>query len=453
TEQPPTSEDPAARQETVAPSVDPMMVAIDAQAANQKFCADIYNAKVSRSSAALANVNDALVKVDKAYAESNAGYLLYWRGALRQCLNISDRAKEDLELFVEKEGNNVMFAALVRDAQKRLRRLGAAVKSTGGASADLVRSSRVLDLRLDVAGGSGVLGLLCTDPLEGDNGRQTVNSACTPSGGAGQVQAALAPLVVDIGVDGYFSDKVGLAGRVRAGVLVPMDFPNDRAPGPSLEVSVGPTFRLLNPAANGQLSVALRIQPQFAFALSEVHPWAGSAKYLTDMEEDHGHAFFDAGSFQLPSIGGGVRLQGEAETGPSTLVEWGVDGVYYAPSPVSFIRRTAEPSDDIPESRRVEPTGAGRFSVGGRIGVLRTVGDKALAIGPYVDLRLNQSSLSFPDNPAHCWDVGLVGHEDFPQNLDCSSAGDGGYRKIFSTSHLHFLARVGITIRLMKKRK
>ena len=85
--------------------------------------------------------------------------------------------------------------------------------------------------------------------------------------------------------------------------------------------------------------------------------------------------------------------------------------------------------------------------------MLKTVQDKAIAIGPYIDMRLNHSSVRYPDNPAHCWDVGLVNDEAFPQNLDCSSAGDGGYRKIFSTSHLHFLARVGITIRTMKKRK
>lgn len=453
TEQPPAEEDPGASEVPVAPPADPMMVAIEAQAANQKFCADIYNSKVSTSNNAYANVLAAMTKVDDAYAESNAGYLLYWRGALRQCLNNSDRAKVDLELFLEREGNNMMFAGLVRDAQKRLRRLGVARKSTGGSASELVRSPRVLDLRIDVAGGSGVLGLLCTDPLEGENGRQTVNSACTPSGGAGQSQAAVAPLVVDLGLDGYFNDKVGLAGRLRAGVLLPMDFPNSRAPGPSFEVSLGPNFRLENPKEGGAPGVALRIQPQFAFAISEVHPWAGSAKYLTDMEEAHGTAFFDAGSYLLPSVGGGLRLQGEAETAPSTVVEWGVEGAYYAPSPVSLLRRTADPSDDIPQSRRVEPIEGGRFMVGGRIGVLKTVGDKAVAIGPYVDMRLNHSSVRFPDNPAHCWDVGLADDEAFPQNLDCSSAGDGGYRKIFSTSHLHFLARVGITIRLMKKRK
>ncbi len=54
---------------------------------------------------------------------------MYWRGALAQCLSQEERALEDLQTFVEVRGESTLWAGLVDDAKKRIRRLS---KRAGG---------------------------------------------------------------------------------------------------------------------------------------------------------------------------------------------------------------------------------------------------------------------------------------------------------------------------------
>jgi hypothetical protein len=71
-----------------------------------------------------------------------------------------------------------------------------------------------------------------------------------------------------------------------------------------------------------------------------------------------------------------------------------------------------------------------------------------LALGPFLDIRLNQAGLAFPNSSADCWDEGADGG----LNGDCAE-GDATHRKVYSTVQASFLVRAGIQLRFGVARK
>lgn len=81
---------------------------------NQEQCANLYSGQVGRAAASTVAVGDAWGKVNTAYEQTGAPYLLYWRGALAQCLGRDEAAAADLTEFVESQGDSASFASLVK---------------------------------------------------------------------------------------------------------------------------------------------------------------------------------------------------------------------------------------------------------------------------------------------------------------------------------------------------
>ncbi len=103
------------------------LVAADAWAVHQAECADVAAGTDVEAADSMAEVTAVWQEVIATYEQTGATFLLYWRGVLGQCLSQAERAATDLSLFVALEENEETFAAQVRDARTRLRRMGVEV--------------------------------------------------------------------------------------------------------------------------------------------------------------------------------------------------------------------------------------------------------------------------------------------------------------------------------------
>ena len=102
-------------------------IALEAHGAHSVGCADVAGDKVGRAADALVLVSTAYSKVHDSYKSAPAPkptFLLYWRGVLGQCLDRDELAGIDLRAFIEAERGNDEYGEQVRDARRRLRRLG-----------------------------------------------------------------------------------------------------------------------------------------------------------------------------------------------------------------------------------------------------------------------------------------------------------------------------------------
>jgi hypothetical protein len=434
---------------------DAMKVAIEADSVNQEFCIDIYN-KEGTMGSGMIKVAEVWRDLDESYTANEVGYLLYWRGALGQCLGSIDSAKTDLAAFIKSQGNSTMFATLVRDAQKRLRRLGMKSQSTGGPAAELLRQDSALELRVRYAGGSGLHSLGCTDSVDSEDGSvQHLNSACRGNllssegeedRGGGSVNDQRAPAASILGLDvelaGYPAKGVGVSGRLLLDYALPSGLPDDRSPGLSGQVLVGPIFRFfLDSAADGGLAKSVRVHPVLSLAFGEISPWVGNAKYAASQ------GYLDGGRYSAIHIGGGLGLSGNVETGAKSVLDWAVDGSVSALATGTLLREVA--SADASVLRSPAPLSSSRFGAGGHVGVLFASSRAPLALGPFVDFRFHQMGLAFPNDPADCWDADPS--EDNPTAL-CLE-GDEYQRKVYSTARTDFLIRAGIQILFGAPRK
>ena len=115
-------------------------------------CASVDAGKSTESAEALVAVTPVLARVSRAHDATGETYLLYWRGVLGACVGQEERGIADLENFLASAGDDPAYAAQVREAGARLRRLtgappekaasrgaapgivaGAALLGTGGA--------------------------------------------------------------------------------------------------------------------------------------------------------------------------------------------------------------------------------------------------------------------------------------------------------------------------------
>jgi len=98
-------------------------VAIEALSVHDEHCARMVGDRLENADALVA-VAPVWKRVTQVYQRSGASYLLYWSGTLALCLGQQTNAGDDLEAFLKEEGDSPEYVELVRDARRRLRRLG-----------------------------------------------------------------------------------------------------------------------------------------------------------------------------------------------------------------------------------------------------------------------------------------------------------------------------------------
>ncbi len=127
--------------------------ATEAEEVLSKHCSDVASAEQTAAADAIGSVSATWGRVGKAYQAHGDQWLLYWRGALAQCLGQQERAKEDLLAFYEGHVGDGGFMSLVDDAHRRLRRLGVRVNAPqrSGPSAGV-------PVGIGLAAGAGVFG-------------------------------------------------------------------------------------------------------------------------------------------------------------------------------------------------------------------------------------------------------------------------------------------------------
>lgn len=119
------------------------MAALSAYEAHDQHCAALTADETSADTATqMTVVTSAWQDVVRAYDNTGHAYLLYWRGALSQCLGQDERGARDLQLFVELEQFDERFSALVKDARKRLRRMKVEMREPGEKEIEAARAKK-----------------------------------------------------------------------------------------------------------------------------------------------------------------------------------------------------------------------------------------------------------------------------------------------------------------------
>ena len=88
----------------------------------QEYCADVAGAtSTTAAAAALQAVTPVLTHLSGIYDETEASFLLYWRGVLLQCVQNEERAAVDFEAFLEAKDVADLYPSLVSQSKQRLR--------------------------------------------------------------------------------------------------------------------------------------------------------------------------------------------------------------------------------------------------------------------------------------------------------------------------------------------
>jgi|GEM_PF-3162040 len=431
--------------------------ALEADAVNQEECANLYSATVGTAASSTVRVAEVWQKVSEVYEQTQAPYLLFWRGALAQCLGREDAAIADLEQFAETQKGSTMFSNLVDNAQRRLRRLGGRSGVGQGLAAAWLRQGAALEVVARWGIAPGLTLLSCADDGTRDTGAP-INSACM---GGVNPQTAARPMVswstLDLGVDGFFGRSFGVGVR---GIV---DLTQSAAgPGPSTELSskpllpvaeiqVGPQLRILNNVASGARAGWLRGTLRFAAAFGRLSPWAGQASELESLG-----AFHDAGTYALAHVGPALTVAGGFEAGKAGVFEIEGRFSWYVPLPGDQIPKARsgqavtvasgdgnETRDElIPEALQPALVRGGRLHAGFRLGAWRPLPGGMLALGPFFDFSLQQTFLRFPDAEEDVWCA--LGEAGDGSSL-CSGTGD--LRKVYSTQRDDLRLTIGIQAR------
>ena len=214
--------------------------ALAAQEVAEEHCAQAWAGEAVESAGALQEVARTLEQVSAAHEETQQAFLRYWRGVLFQCLGQYERAKDDLEAFVQAEKGSNVYVDQVQQARLHLERAGRQVATAGaGLAAERVRRGRGVEGALKLGAGASIRSLACTDAPT-----RLSSSHCV--GGPGERKPdAVQPHVFHIagGFDALPAAVVGFgaAGRFDLGLA------DETLDSVSLllrgSVQVGPTFR------------------------------------------------------------------------------------------------------------------------------------------------------------------------------------------------------------------
>ena len=149
----------APAQPAVAPSSGESL-ALEAAQVQEQHCARAYGKDMTRALQSIATVGAVWARVSEQYEKSGESYLLYWRGVLAQCMDQEEKGLIDLKAFVSRSGSSSLWAALVKDADRRIRQLerktGAGVARPPGPVAGSPRFGAGLALGISLAAGSAV---------------------------------------------------------------------------------------------------------------------------------------------------------------------------------------------------------------------------------------------------------------------------------------------------------
>jgi len=420
--------------------------ALQADTTNEEHCANLYTARVGQAAAATLAVAEVWQHVDQVYERTKAQYLLFWRGALAQCLGREDAASNDLQEFIDSQKDSSMFVGLVRQARVRVRRLVGSRTVGQGPTAKWIRRSNRFELDVSYGVGGGVQELACID---GDTGSYSyLNSVCvggsTPeSSYAGEFSLAR----VRLRIDGYPTQRFGIGARLGLDWSLPTNLPRDGDPGPFFTVAFGPQLRYQDSVASGGRAGWLRLELRFSAAFGSISPWGGS-KYPIK-------GYLDVGTWALRHVGPAIWLSGAVEASPKVVIEAGGWFAWYVPMPGASSPQTAQPSpaeirwqaDGTTQDIESEPTRAeeveilpevektGRWVAGGKVALLIPKDRTGFAVGPFFSVDVQSAWIRFPNDEDDVWPA------------DCGLAGDGTCRKVYSTRRLDLVARLGIEFR------
>lgn len=131
-------------------------LALKAHFAVQEYCADAAADDVTLAAESVAAVSQVWARLS-AYLETNRKvYLLYWRGVLGQCLDQEERALTDLKTFIAARSEAGMWENLLKDAERRVRRLE--TKVSGPRSVSAGPAPALVISGITVGGAAGILG-------------------------------------------------------------------------------------------------------------------------------------------------------------------------------------------------------------------------------------------------------------------------------------------------------
>ena len=414
----------------------------------EEYCAVLVTGKTAAAASGTRAVAEAWEQVSTAYDQTQALYLLFWRGTLAQCLNREEQAKEDLQAFLASPGS-MGFGDLRRRSERSLKRLGLKIRIGNGPSAKWVRRIHAIDLGLRLGGGGGVGVLSCTDPDEVDGVPRVENGACLGGRLPYSPTAALVqPLLVELDVEANPHRNIGVGARVGFDLPAPGAPPDGRSPAPTLELDIGPRLRVVHVLNPGKPDPAANfyVEPRVAVGISGLSPWAGNAKYPDRF------GYLDAGTLGLFLVGGSLRIGGHGEldlhnslevegrfTAQAGLATWTLRADAAAPIRDAGFDTPADESDDHSHDEYVDEfpgvVSSRRFSAGFHVAILRAVEDRALSVGPFLDLSWQQSFVEFPNDADDLW------------SRPAGSTADGDQRKVYSTQRDDVFARLGIELR------
>ena len=132
--------------------------AVQAADTHAKYCGEGVDQTIESSGSAIAEVGKMWASLDGLPERTGATGLLYWRGLLAECLDRQDHAIADLTQFLEAHKHDTTWVEPVRDAIRRLQRMG--VESEPSPTAR--PAGRILGFSLAglMGAGSGVMGAL-----------------------------------------------------------------------------------------------------------------------------------------------------------------------------------------------------------------------------------------------------------------------------------------------------
>ena len=154
------AQETAAEEQPAAAPASGESLALEAAQVQEKHCARAYGRDMTRALQSIAEVAGVWARVSEQYEKSGESYLLYWRGVLAQCMDQEEKGLIDLKAFVSRSGSSSLWAALVRDADRRIRQLERKTGAGGGRrSRPLPGNPRLgagLALGISLAAGSAV---------------------------------------------------------------------------------------------------------------------------------------------------------------------------------------------------------------------------------------------------------------------------------------------------------
>jgi hypothetical protein len=386
--------------------------AVRANEVNRKLCGDAYSADVDRAADATRRVADAWAEVDRVHEQTRSSYLLFWRGVLAQCLGRPESARDDLEQFVAAEDRKGPFADLVRQAERRLRRLGRKSEPGSGPLAEYLRTTTVLDLELAYHGGLVVQAQACADDR-----LAWVNEGCV---GVGRPDWMLAsppvglPLELEVAAAGYPSRVLGIGARLLLSASAEStiganpehghpDYPyaSPGLPptriGPSWSLLAGPVFRLQTSRHSARRGVRAALMPALYLRHERISPWAGNI-----VDKDTALRF--AGTYGWTRPGAGLRVEILLETSRKVGLRWAIAGGWCPPRRDPELVTVTEPSSAVSDHTQMpSPVQLAAAMAGLDAGLLIPIGRSGAALVPGVGVSWQFSEIGFPDDESHVW--------------------------------------------------